>query len=312
MFDLTQMKQAEAEFFDKSALRRTESGRIPFPADIRRATKYIPTSPNEELIDPRMSQILGGDFRNRFIDYAAQQPHGRVLDVCCGPGWLSLELGRRGQSVEAYDISPEAIALARRMLDENPFKDGFGHVTYHLKDTTEEDLGVATIDAVVGWSAFHHLPALPVFMDRVHRALKPGGIIATFDDLPRGRLEKWLERFFRLLLPTFDRTYSEKMLDMFQRLTGKTKAPPEIFTPMEEFAAKDSAVFTIADIFYDKFEVLWDINFHAFANTPVMAVIGPDWFRYTVARILVLGDRLLCKVGVCRGFYRIIVARKRL
>jgi len=92
-------------------------------------------------------------------------------------GWLALELGRCGQTVDAYDLSPEAIAVARRMLDENPYKDGFGKVTYHLEDVTKLDLGTETLDAVSGWSAFHHLPDLMSFMDRVHQALKPGGIV---------------------------------------------------------------------------------------------------------------------------------------
>jgi ubiquinone/menaquinone biosynthesis C-methylase UbiE len=305
-----EMKLAEAEFFDRIAQRRIAQGQIPMEADVRRAARFIPASIDEEPIDPKMSNILDGYYRDRFIEYAAHRPQGRILEICCGPGWLALEMGRRNQVVEAYDISPGAIALAKRMLEENPYRDNFGEVTYHLKDVTEEDLGVETLDAVVGWSAFHHLPDLPAFMERVYRSLKPGGIVATMDDLPRGRLEKWLERIFRLLLPTYDRTYRKKAHDAFQRISGKTKEAPEYFTPMEEVAAKDIAVFDIADMFYSKFEVLWDVHFNAFAVNPAMSVIGPDWFRYTLARCIVGLDRLLCKCGLCRGFIRIIVARK--
>ena len=280
-------------------------------ADIRRATRFIPTSPDQEAIDPKMTSILEGYYRDRFIEYAAHRPKGRVLEICCGPGWLALELGRHGQVVDAYDISPEAIALAQRILEENPYRENFGQVTYHLKDVTDEELGIETLDAVVGWSAFHHLPDLPAFMERVHRALKPGGIVATMDDLPRGRIEKTLERIFRLLLPTYERTYLEKIHDSYKRITGKTKEPSDFFTPMEAVAAKDLAVFEIADIFSEKFAVLWDVDFNAFAINPAMSFVGPDWFRYTAARVVVGLDRILCKCGLCRGFLRIIVARKR-
>lgn len=310
--NIDEMKRAEADFFNRSAQRRTIHGQIPMEADIRRATRFIPTKPDQELIDPQMTKILDGYFRDRYINYAAHKQHGRVLDIGCGPGWLALELGRRGQIVDAYDLSPEALTLARLMLEENPYRDNFGQVTYHLKDVTEEDLGVETLDAVVGWSAFHHLPGLPAFMERVHRALKPGGIVATLDDLPRGRVEKWLERIFRLLLPTYDRTYIKKMNDSLQRITGKTKEAPEYFTPMEEVAAKDVAVFDIADIFYNKFEVLWDVHYNAFSDIPAMIISGPDWFRYTAAKLIIMLDRILCKLGICRGFLRIIVARKPL
>jgi ubiquinone/menaquinone biosynthesis C-methylase UbiE len=309
--DLKEMMRGEAEFFDQSALKRTAHGQIPMEADIRRATRFIPTRLGEEVIDPKMTYILEGKYRDRLLDTVAHRNGGRVLEVCCGPGWLALELGRRGQKVDAYDISPQAVTLARRMLEENPYKENFGSVSYHLQDVTQVDLGVDTLDAMVGWSAYHHLPNLPDFMERAYRALKPGGVIATLDDLPRGRLEKWLERILRLALPTHDRTYLDKIRDAYRRIIGKTKEMPDHFTPMEELAAKDHAVFEIADILYEKYEVLFDVRWAAFVSTPAMQVRGPDWFRYSVARLLVFIDRVLCKIGLCKGFLRIIIARKR-
>ena len=41
-----------------------------------------------------------------------------------------------------------------------------------------------------------------------------------------------------------------------------------------------------------------------------MAVIGPDWFRYSAARFMAGLDRALCKIGLTKGYYRLIVARK--
>lgn len=310
-YNLEEMKKAEAEFFDKSTHLRTIYGQIPFEADMRRATRFIPSSADQEPIDSKMTRILDGKFRDRFINSVAHCPGGKVLDICCGPGWLALELGRHGQIVDAYDLSPKAIALAKRMLDENPYKDGFGKVTYYLEDVTVLDLGTETIDAISGWSAFHHLPDLMSFMDRVHQALKPGGIVATCDDLPMRRLDRWIGRFLRLIVPTYDRTYRQKFSDSIRRIRGVTKEKPDYFTPMEEVAAKDESVFDFADYLYDKFDVLWDVHFNAFANGPAAQVKGPNWFRYSVGRVIVGLDRLLCRLGVSRGFIRIIIAKKR-
>lgn len=310
--NLEKAKRAEAEFWDKKAKSRSAEGRIPDTADIRRATRFIPSAPDYEPIDPHMVRILEGNFRDRFIDYVAHRTGGKVLDICCGSGWLALELGRRGQNVNAYDISPEAIALAKRMLDENPYKDGFGKVTYHIEDVTKLDLGKETLDAVSGWSAFHHLDDLEAFMDRVNIALKPGGIIATLDDLPHRRLDKWIDRFFRLLLPTYDRTYRQKISDSIRRIRGITLEKPEYFTPMEEVAAKHTdAVHNMEFIWREKFELVWTIHFNAFAVSPCMSLIGPDWFRYSVARAITWLDRVLCRAGICRGFLRIMIGRNR-
>ena len=320
---------AEAVFFDRICRARTAGGRIPMEADIRRATPYVPTrvksrfSPSEYLdparacaprdgwdpIDPHMSEILSGKFRATFIRSVAHRPSGRVLDICCGPGWLALELGRSGQTVEAYDLSPAALEMAQRMLDENPYREGFGKVSYHLADVSTVDLGSHNFDAVSGWSAFHHIPDLDVFVDRVWRALTPGGVIATLDDLPVGRMERFLGRLFKLLLPTWDRTYRDKVIYCFNLLRGRQTLPSEIFSPME--IEKHDAVEDICRLWYEKFEVTVDVTFGAFSLQPAMHVAGPNWFRYGVAHLLVSLDRLLCKLHLCRGGYRVMIGRKR-
>jgi 2-polyprenyl-3-methyl-5-hydroxy-6-metoxy-1,4-benzoquinol methylase len=309
--NLEQLKQAEARFFDQVADVRTEKdGLIASEADIRRATKYIPKRGERRfLIDQKMTDLLDGGARDKYIKMVSQRPGARVLDIGCGSGWLALELARNGCHVDAYDLSPKAIALAKKMLEENPFKEGFGSVSYHLQDVSEVDLGIEQYDAVSGWSAFHHMPDVPAFMDKVYRALKPGGIVATMDDMPRGRLEQGLEYFFEFILPTYNLSYLEKVATVVNLLLGKKKYRVEIFSPMEE--AKHSSVDEIAEAFREKFEVLYSVQQNAFAGTPVMRISGPDTLRYTAARLVIGIDRALCKLGVVDGFERLMVARKR-
>src|SRR2546423_4584911 len=307
--DLDELKRAEAAFFDASAILRTRDGRIPIEADIRRAMRVEPASPEDQLIDPRMTAILEGRFRDRFIEMASHAPGGRVLDICCGPGWLSLELARRGQHVDAYDLSPEAIALARRMLADNPYTKGFGSVSYHLQDVTEVDLGTERYDAVTGSSAFHHIHDLPQFMERIWRALKPGGVVVTIDDMPRGRLELNIDRVLRFLLPTYHHGYSKKARLALRRITGEP-GPPEIFSPME--MGKHDSVYEISKIWYEKFEVIQDVHFNAFSLAPLMRLKAPSFIRYPLAKAVVAFDRLLCRTGICHGFVRVMIGRKRL
>lgn len=308
--DLNKLKEAEAAYFDYVADIRTVNGHIPMEADIRCATKFIPKRSDKlPMIDPKMTAILDGHARDQYISWVAHKPGGRVLDICCGSGWLALELGRNGQHVDAYDISPKAIALAKRMLAENPYQDGFGEVNYYLQDVTEVDLGEEKYDAVSGWAAFHHLPDFPAFMKKVYRALKPGGIVATMDDMPRGRLERGCEYFLQFILPIFPKSYPQKISTVFQLLTGKKKFPEEVFTPMEE--AKHSIADDISRIFYEQYDVVVNVRQNAFAGTPVMFLSGGDSFRYPIARVLVGLDRLLCYIGIVKGFDRKMIARKR-
>jgi 2-polyprenyl-3-methyl-5-hydroxy-6-metoxy-1,4-benzoquinol methylase len=308
--NIDELKQAEAKFFDHIADIRTAKGQIPVEADLRRATKFIPKCTDKlPLIDPKMTDILAGRATRQYINMVAHKPGGRVLDIGCGSGWLALELGRHGQHVEAYDISPKAIALAKRMLAENPYRDGFGEVNYHLQDVSEVDLGVEKFDAVSGWAAFHHLPDAPAFMQRVLRALKPGGIVATMDDMPRGRLERGCEYLFQFILPIYHYSYMQKFSIALQLLLRKRQLPVEVFTPMEE--AKHSSVDDMSKILHEQFDVIMNLRQNGFVGTPVMCLSGWDSFRYTTARALVGLDRLLCYLGIVKGFERIMIARKR-
>lgn len=44
-------KRAEAEFWDKKTRNRTALGQIPLEADMRRATRFVPSAPGQEPID---------------------------------------------------------------------------------------------------------------------------------------------------------------------------------------------------------------------------------------------------------------------
>lgn len=300
---------AEGKFFDEVAKIRTQDGRVPLEADRRVAEKYIP-SKHEKLpvVDPKMASILEKGFTDKFISSVAHKKGGRVLDICCGSGWLALELGRNGLHVDAYDVSKEAITLAKKTLRNNPYKEGFGKVNYHCTDVSKIDLGVEKYDAITGWAAFHHLPDPFDFMERAKIALKSNGIIATYDDLEMGRLAKFIELTLRFILPQIHHSYSEKLFYAAQILAKKRIIPEEIFSPMEE--AKHTSVVEITEYFNENFDVIWSVRKNAFAGVPLMTVGGPDWFRYNVGRVIVGLDTVLCRLGIVRGFDQIIVARK--
>jgi len=301
--------KAEADFFNDIASLRTIDGRTPMEADRQLAAKYIPRRDERvPIVDPKMTHILEGGSTDKFINAVSKNPGGKVLDICCGSGWLALELGRRGQSVDAYDVSEKAINLAKKTLANNPLTSGFGKVSYHCKDVSKIDLGVEKYDAITGWAAFHHLPDTFDFLERAKIALKPGGFIATYDDLEMRRFEKLIELTLRFLLPQVHYSYVDKILLGAQILLKKKSIPEEIFSPMEE--AKHTSVVEITEYFEKHFDIIWFNQRNAFSGVPLMTLGGKDWFRYGVGRVIVTLDRLLCALGVVRGFNQIIIAKK--
>ena len=109
---------------------------------------------------------------NWLVDYLGLQPGDGVLDLGCGPGLYCARLAARGLRVTGVDYSRRSIDYA------TPYAAGHDlPITYRYQNyLTLDDTGL--YDAVL--LIYGDLCPLPPadrdsLLDRVHRALKPGG-----------------------------------------------------------------------------------------------------------------------------------------
>lgn len=114
---------------------------------------------------------------DRFIEQLP--PQASVLDFGCGVGHCAAAIRAAGHVVTCQDASPEMAAMAREL---------FGlEVEIMSFDQLELD---AAFDAI--WASFSllHIPksALPGILSRLHRALRPGGLL--YIGLKQGRGEE--------------------------------------------------------------------------------------------------------------------------
>jgi SAM-dependent methyltransferase len=121
---------------------------------------------------PQMLHDLGVLFSGMRLGKAM-----RVLDFGAGTGWLTRILAQLQCDVVACDVSETALAIGRTLFEVSP---PLGDVVYsptflHF-DGEHLDLPDASVDRIVCFDAFHHVPNPARVIAELARVLVDGGI----------------------------------------------------------------------------------------------------------------------------------------
>lgn len=101
----------------------------------------------------------------------------RVLDFGAGTGWLTRILTQLQCQVYACDVSQTALALGARLLEVMPPQGTapYRPVFLHF-DGVRIDLPDSSVDRIISFDAFHHVPNPDEVLREFARVLVPGGI----------------------------------------------------------------------------------------------------------------------------------------
>ena len=99
-----------------------------------------------------------------------------VLDVGCGPGWLSELLARCGYSVTGIDISPDMVEIARKRVEAlGEIGEGIeAQGEFHALPVRELPWS-SRFDAAILYDTMHHFDNEVETLEVIRRALVPGG-----------------------------------------------------------------------------------------------------------------------------------------
>ena len=108
---------------------------------------------------------------------------GRVLDLCCGTGYESFRLRRRGFQPVGLDFSEESLSIARKKNPEIPF---------FRRDMLASYSGVGPVDGIICIAGLVHVENrnLPLAFQRMAEVLKPGGYLLASVRYGTGRMEE--------------------------------------------------------------------------------------------------------------------------
>jgi ubiquinone/menaquinone biosynthesis C-methylase UbiE len=105
-------------------------------------------------------------FIGPLLDAAEVAPGMSMLDVGCGPGYVSAAAAERGAIPSGIDFSREMIAIARRMFPQIEFREG---------DAQQLAFADGMFDSVVANFALLHLTNPERACAEACRVLKAGG-----------------------------------------------------------------------------------------------------------------------------------------
>jgi 2-polyprenyl-3-methyl-5-hydroxy-6-metoxy-1,4-benzoquinol methylase len=123
-------------------------------------------------------------FGIRFVP----APAGRLLDVGCGNGEYLLTMSRLGWEVQGIEPDAVAAALARQAglaVSNTPFESA---------PLLAESFAAITLHHVI-----EHLADPAETLQRLYRALRPGGVLVSISPNPAGVLARWFGSCWRQL-----------------------------------------------------------------------------------------------------------------
>jgi len=141
------------------------------PAGADEWERVYATAPLPQL--PWWSDALDDDLDALLAELAAAHAGARLVDLGTGPGTVAIGAARRGFEVTASDVSPSALAVARRRAGGLP-------ILFVLDDVTRSQLR-GGFDVAHDRGLLHVLPraAWPAYASQLARLVVPGGTLVV-------------------------------------------------------------------------------------------------------------------------------------
>jgi ubiquinone/menaquinone biosynthesis C-methylase UbiE len=99
--------------------------------------------------------------------------NGYMLEIATGTGAIALEIAEHVKSIEAVDISPKMIEIAKKKAQDM----GILNINFSVQDACSLPYDKKSFDAVIISNTLHIMPCPDKALEEIKRVLKKGGIL---------------------------------------------------------------------------------------------------------------------------------------
>ncbi|HEX7928446.1 MAG TPA: metalloregulator ArsR/SmtB family transcription factor [bacterium] len=156
------------------------SGDLPRLAEVLRQRENYGGGLNEKLLEPGQSWFAWSRALQSLL------PQVDAIDLGCGDGSITVEIGRFARKVVGIDVNPRALVAARKRAE----REKLGNVVFkedHMENLKEKD---STYDLAVLCQSLHHMAEPAKGIQEAVRVLRPGGRLLIVDLAPHK--EQWV------------------------------------------------------------------------------------------------------------------------
>jgi len=165
-----------------------------------------------DFMNTLMSFGMDRFWRKKVVRISGAGPDMKVLDVCCGTGRLTRELGEAlagSGTVTGLDFSEKMLEGAREYIKDSAAKE---HITFLQGNALDLPFKDNSFDcATVGWG-LRNLPDLNQGLREMYRVVKSGSVVVSIDmgkpTVPIFKQIYWL--YFKKMIPLMGKIWAEK------------------------------------------------------------------------------------------------------
>jgi ubiquinone/menaquinone biosynthesis C-methylase UbiE len=165
---------------------------------------------------------------------------GNILEIAPGPGYLSIELAKKGHKVTGVELSPDFVKIeqvnAREAKVSVDFKEG--NVSNIPSSDNEFDFTICT-------AAFKNFKNPVKALNEMYRVLKPGGTSLIVDMNHDASKEDLKFEIEKMNMKGFDKLFMKFAFNTFLTQSAYTKEEIENFikqTPFKNYEVKKGGI----------------------------------------------------------------------